>query len=116
NYMAIYRNGVLEAIKSGMTPLVHTNLDLDLSGLPAGFPFGGAIDEFRIWNVARSVDQIQQNLYHSLTGSEAGLVHYWRFNEGGGNTTADATGSAVGTGLLNGPVQWEHSTAPFVPE
>jgi hypothetical protein len=115
-YMAIYRNGVREAFKTGMTPLVHTNLDLNLSGVPAGLPFGGLLDEFRIWNVARTGDQILMNMNHSLTGNEPGLVAYWRFNEGNGNLTQDATGGAANAGLLSASVTWVHSTAPFVPD
>jgi predicted outer membrane repeat protein len=116
NYMAIYRNGVLEASKQGMTPLLPANLDLDLSGARSGLPFGGMLDEFRIWNVARTQDQILQNLYHSLTGNEPGLVAYWRFSEGHGNVTQDATGSAINAGSLSSGVSWVHSKAPFVPD
>jgi hypothetical protein len=116
NYMAIYRNGIMEAVKSGMTPLVRSNLDLDLSGVPVGLPYGGLLDEFRIWNIARTGDQILQNMNHSLTGTEAGLVAYWRFNEGSGYVTQDATGGAANAGLLNASVTWLHSTIPFVPD
>ena len=115
-YMAIYRNGVREAFKTGMTPLVHTNLDLNLSGVPAGLPYGGLLDEFRIWNIALTASQIQADMNHSLTGNEPGLVAYWRFNEGNGNLTQDATGGAANAGLLNASVTWVHSTAPFVPD
>src|SRR5262245_50322872 len=117
NYMAIYRNGNLEAIKDGMRPLVRTNLDLDLSGVPSGLPYQGMLDEFRIWNVARSQSQIASNMYHALTGTESNLVLCLHFNEGAGNFTQDATGSPVNSGgSLLGDVSWQHSTAPFVPE
>jgi len=43
--------------------------------------FNGAVDEVRIWNVARSGDEIRKNMYHPLAGIEAGLKHYYQFNE-----------------------------------
>lgn len=42
--------------------------------------FEGEIDEMRVWNVARTEAQIKATMSSSLTGSEPGLVAYWRFN------------------------------------
>ena len=113
NYMRIYRNGVLEASKTGMTPLVQANLDLDLSGFPAGVPFGGLLDEFRIWNVARTPEEIRANMSRLLSGLEPNLVAYWRFDEGGGSTVADASGQGRTGTLFNGP-SWVTSTVPLI--
>ena len=44
--------------------------------------FAGAIDEVRIWNVARSGDSISKDMSRKLTGDEQGLVLYWTFEEG----------------------------------
>jgi len=46
--MAIYRNGLLEASKTGMTPFLQTNCDLDIGAI-LSYPgyFGGDLDEFR---------------------------------------------------------------------
>jgi len=74
--------------------------------------FNGTIDEVRLWNIARPQQQIQQAMYGSLTGHEAGLVGYWRFNEGSGPTTADASGHN-NTGLLVNRPTWVNSTAPL---
>lgn len=60
NYMRIYRNGVLEAEKAGMTPFVRTNLDLDIGGAASlGISFGGQIDELAIYNRALGLAEIQ---------------------------------------------------------
>ena len=40
----------------------------------------GAIDEVRIWNIARTQAEIQSTISQSLTGSEAGLIGYWQFD------------------------------------
>ncbi|MBK8818575.1 MAG: hypothetical protein IPN49_05585 [Saprospiraceae bacterium] len=53
--------------------------------------FNGQIDEVRIWNVARNVNDINLLKNASLIGNEAGLITYYDFNNGpaipGGNNT-----------------------------
>jgi len=44
--------------------------------------FNGAVCELRIWNVARSATEINQNYRRMLVGNESGLVAYNRFNQG----------------------------------
>jgi len=44
--------------------------------------FSGQIDEVRMWNYARSEEQIQADKERRLSGNEPGLVGYWHF-EGG---------------------------------
>ncbi|HAS44438.1 MAG TPA: hypothetical protein DCS93_28425 [Microscillaceae bacterium] len=55
-----------------------------------GFYFTGEIDEVRIWDDARTQDEIIANMNQSLAGSEANLVAYYNMNQGvanGNNTT-----------------------------
>ena len=59
----------------------NTNFDLD-----------GQVDEVSIWNLALTEQAIQDYMYADLTG-EAGLVGYWNFNEGSGETANDASGN-----------------------
>lgn len=76
----------------------------------------GALDEVRIWNVARTGSEISENRGVSLTGSEPGLLAYYRFNEGTGTTVNDsavAIGNNAGT-LFNDSA-WITSTIPFSP-
>lgn len=69
--------------------------------------FGGLIDEVRIWNVARTADQIRENMYHPLTGNESGLVAYYNFDQGiasgtnTGQTTLTDKSSSGYDGTLN---------------
>jgi len=51
--------------------------------------FHGALDEIRIWNVARSPEEIRATMNTPLTGKEAGLVAYWNFDDG---TAKDLSG------------------------
>ena len=55
---------------------------------PAG-QYDGGLDEVRLWNVARTASAIQATMNTELAGTEAGLVAYWRFNEGLGTSVAD---------------------------
>ncbi len=71
---------------------------IEIGGQAAGFHLDGSIDEVRIWNVARTDAQILQSMAQVLIGNEPGLVGYWRFDEGGGQTVhnlASSTGSAA---------------------
>jgi hypothetical protein len=53
--------------------------------------FNGLIDDVRLWNVVRSPSEVKADQSSSPTGSVPGLVGYWRFNEGSGQTVDDST-------------------------
>jgi alpha-tubulin suppressor-like RCC1 family protein len=73
-------------------------------GISGGF-YSGLLDEVCIWNMARSQAEIQGDMLQGLTGTEPGLLAYWKLDEGTGVTatnSAAATGSAC-NGQLSGP-------------
>ena len=43
--------------------------------------FKGALDEVRVWRVARSAEQIRQTMLQRLTGREEGLAALWNFDD-----------------------------------
>ncbi|MEQ8552368.1 MAG: BspA family leucine-rich repeat surface protein, partial [Cyclobacteriaceae bacterium] len=49
----------------------------------------GQVDEVRIWNVARTPTEIQNNIYNSLQGNEPNLVAYYSFDEASGIKVVD---------------------------
>lgn len=60
-------------------------------------------DEFRIWNVARTNEQIQDNMNRTLTGTETGLQLYYDMETIAGNGQAKTiTDLAAGNGTQNG--------------
>ena len=65
------------------------------------YPFAGRIDEVRVWNLARPRSDIQADLGRVLSGTEAGLSAYYRFEAGSGTTAADLT-SNKNDGTLGG--------------
>ena len=97
NFMKIYRNGVLEASKSGVEGFDHVLSDLWIGRDGTGYSFAGEIDEFRIWNFARSQAEIVSTFKHKLTGNEPGLTAYWNFDEGSGQIVHDSAGAHDGT-------------------
>jgi hypothetical protein len=83
-------------VTHGLGALTHLPLtDLYIgAGLPVTLQneyFAGRIDEVRIWNYPRSAGEIQATWQHTLTGSESGLVAYWRFDEGAGQVAHDSS-------------------------
>jgi hypothetical protein len=63
--------------------------------------FNGLIDEVRLWNTARTLSEIQSHMNKSLSGTELGLIGYWKFDEGSGTTAIDKTANA-NNGTING--------------
>jgi len=58
-----------------------------------------------IWNTARTLTEINNDMTHRLIGNESGLAGYWRMSEGSGTTVADSQtngtthdGTATNTG------------------
>ena len=74
----------------------------------SGEYFHGALDEVRIWNVARSPEEIRAAMNSSLTGKEDGLVVYLNFD---GGTAKDLSGHG-NDGFLNADAQIVESPFP----
>ncbi|MFO0903855.1 MAG: LamG-like jellyroll fold domain-containing protein [Pirellulales bacterium] len=65
-----------------------SSFNLNLSKLPS-IPGvnAGAMDEIRVWNIARTQAEIQESMMTPLTGLEPGLVSYWNFDNRSPNAT-----------------------------
>jgi hypothetical protein len=89
NYVYIYKNGNLVS-SAVWTGTISGNPSSQLTLSQNSESFGGVMDDVRIWNVARSQSQIQNNMNNELVGNEAGLVAYYTFNHGtaGGNNSS----------------------------
>ncbi|MEQ8473789.1 MAG: choice-of-anchor D domain-containing protein [Marinoscillum sp.] len=85
-----------EMIEIGGGPIVSNFYDLMLS-TDAGFcqefsgHFPGLVSEVQYWNVARSADQIKNDMYGTFDGNENGLLGYWPFDEGSGILSSNLT-------------------------
>jgi hypothetical protein len=89
----MFINGVQQTHTATVAPPLNSGGGQTLIGLLGGgaYPFTGIIDEVRVWSVARTQQQIRENMHLRLNGNETGLQGYWRFDEGTGSTTHDAT-------------------------
>ncbi|MBN8494737.1 MAG: LamG domain-containing protein, partial [Burkholderiales bacterium] len=107
--LRLYIDGVL----AGQAPLRATPAVGVAEGLRIGSTlerdsnygrFDGAIDELRLWNVARSAAQIDAGRNSALAGTPAGVVLRLGFDEGSGGSVADSgpLGRALPVGHLFG--------------
>ena len=72
--------------------------------------FNANFDEVRIWNVARTRDQINDYRFRNLDNT-TGLLHYYPLDEGSGTTINDAIGGKNGI-LSGGPTFESAGSAP----
>ncbi|WP_338378718.1 LamG-like jellyroll fold domain-containing protein [uncultured Flavobacterium sp.] len=104
----VYQDGVLVGSDSGVVPYMGSGI-LDLGAFDGSSAFfNGNIDDVRIWNVARTLNEINTSKNCELQGTETGLIAYYKFNQGydaGNNTTnitlTDATSNANNGTLTN---------------
>lgn len=59
-------------------------------GYPSLF-FMGNIADVRFWNIVRTPSQIASDKYKQLSGTESGLIGYWKLDEASGNTVEDSS-------------------------
>jgi len=114
----LYINGVFDTSKSVGSSVSNSSGVLYLAHNPDRFdvisPFKGIIDEFRIWNTARTESDLQSTMNQTLNGNETGLIGYWKFDEGTGSITADET-SGGNDGTISGAL-WVPGATPVEDE
>jgi hypothetical protein len=109
--MATYINGVPGTIREWFEPVgrfISSSNVLRLGS--AGFvaitsdvtSLKGSLDEVRIWDHARTPEQINRYKDKRLRCKETGLILYYSMNEGSGNTVGDCAGNNDGT-RVNAP-------------
>ena len=64
----------------------------------------GDITEVRVWNVARTEQEIWENMY-DVDPQTPGLIGYWKFDEGEGNVIHDWTGNG-NDGVAEFDLEW----------
>jgi hypothetical protein len=80
--LKFYKNGVLYTYGGAVNVAAQVSaITLRLGRSAAGQIYEGNIDEVRVWNVERTQSQIQTNMNCDVS-QQAGLVAYYRFNQG----------------------------------
>jgi len=91
SFKAIYFNGQLAA--SANEAGQPTGLtELTIGAMRTNLFFKGLVDEFRIWSVARTADEIRSSMFRRLPqpSETSKIAGCWRFDEGSGTTAKDA--------------------------
>jgi hypothetical protein len=102
-----YVNGVarITTLAPANQPLATLAGLFTVGCLPLNFScFNGLFDELRVWNVARTPDEIMKTYTKAVVGNETGLVGYWKFDDAPGSATAadsvTTTGHTAHAGVL----------------
>jgi outer membrane protein assembly factor BamB len=137
NVLTFYKDGLPAAETLSMSPTRWSGDTFVIGGgIDWTTSFNGQIRDARLWNVARSVSDIQGSMYATLTGSEPGLVAlnnlaYWDPGNSSSQPVVNQVGNVPGamlgaakvinTGcgsLLQQPVPqnvWMYDTAGIAP-
>jgi len=105
----IYQDGVQVALESVSSLTDATQSSVLRIGLGANV----VLDDFRVWNYARTQAEIQADMNREIFGVEEGLVGYWRFNEGEGTTAYDMSPYENHGTIID--AIWTTEAAPIVP-
>ena len=89
----MFIDGVERATRNNSRTLASSSFKFNVGG--AVWDAGGnhvkqKFDDVRVWNVAKTQAELQAGMNSELVGNEAGLIGYWKFDEGaaGGDNTA----------------------------
>lgn len=112
----VFVNGVQQAIQlAAINPAITgepLTIGLSYNGPGAGSDgdqFTGSIDEVRVWNTQRTQAEISTNMALTLTGSEAGLVSLYSFDQG----VPNGDNSNLVTVIDNSPNNFDGTTSFF---
>ncbi|MHC5747651.1 MAG: LamG-like jellyroll fold domain-containing protein [Nostoc sp.] len=106
----IFVTGDLTSLSTIGTPEVNLHIGHSQN---YGRYFNGSIAEVRIWNVARTEEQIKQNMYRQISKDDlarSNLIGYWKLDEEAGNkainSVSEQNNDRYRDGLVYGGI-WE---------
>ncbi|TVZ55206.1 putative secreted protein (Por secretion system target) [Lutibacter sp. Hel_I_33_5] len=107
----VYVNGTLAGqIAAGISTNHGANVPLSIGSPNDASYYGekwqGDMDDLRVWNTERTATEIADNRNNELTGNEVGLVGYFNFNEGSGNSVDNLAGTINGTANNSQTENW----------
>ena len=94
--LTFYIDGIEQGVRTGVPAPLPADLPIRL-GIRASDlkrAFEGDMDDVQVWNRALTQTEILQQMDSELSGNETGLIAYYKFNEGQGETLLDASGNA----------------------
>lgn len=109
--MKQYIDGVLEkdlaVTNTDSTAPVYIGYDINSTSTL----YKGLMQEFRIWSVARTQQEIVDNINERMSGNEVGLLSCYRLNDNAGNVAVDLVGNYNGT--ITGTILFEKFGRPI---
>ncbi len=85
-------NGSERGAKDMTNPLTTSQTTVKIGWSPyTNAYFDGILDEIRLWNVARTPQEIAATMSLRLRGDEPWLVGYWRFDDAEGTIARDSS-------------------------
>lgn len=102
----LWINGLDETYIAGshIDPAYSASRAATISSTYAPEVFDGYISEVRVWDYARTESEIKADMSSELTGTEEGLVGYWKLNEGSGTIAYDSSANDNHGTLYGDPV------------
>jgi hypothetical protein len=102
--LSVYINGVLDGTASvaGGTFNATTN-PVRIGASLTSEPWGGKLDDVRIWSTARTATEINTYKSSCVSGTTPGLLALYHFEEGAGISVADLTGHGYNGTLVSSP-------------
>ncbi len=112
NIVRIYIDGVLDATSSGE---YTADFVVDILGAAVAGSLHGQMEETRIWDVARSAEEISLSMQSEIAMSSPGLIAYYRYNTevnsvisdlaGGDHNATMGVGGSISEGFDNEVIQ-----------
>jgi len=90
----VYQDGILVGEDTGVATY-NGNGILQIGKRNGSDFFNGNLEDLRIWNVARTAEQINGSKNCELQGTETGLVAYYNFNQGANSATNTSETTAI---------------------
>ncbi|MHC4911962.1 MAG: LamG-like jellyroll fold domain-containing protein [Planctomycetota bacterium] len=118
--MRVYLNGQMEGERSftGGIGTSDYNLSFGIEQSTMAYALHGTLDDVRIWNSAKTQEEIKAAMHMPLEGGEPNLVGYWNFDESEGQMAGDLSGNGNDGTLGSTPdvddsdPMWVESDAP----
>ena len=109
----IYRNGEQDVKFDPPSPKggeVRINF-VQMISSGSYFPDKCGMSQVRLWNVARTPNQIKNNMFFAINPENPDLIAYWPMDEGTGLTFTDITGNNHTATATSDRVitEWEHN-------
>lgn len=98
----IYIDGIQMdlAFNVGSPPTTTATVNEDMAigyYIDGGHYLNGQVDDVRIWSTARTHEEVLENMFTTLDGTETGLISYYNLDQTTGSTAPDLAGTNTGS-------------------